>query len=224
MEGAERSHFWLYVPIFWHHSIIYSSLSRSDWTLDVTHPGVDAEDGWQYAQSFTDPEDQWAAEPPPQLERLLSGNGAMTAGLASPTRGTSRAVSGSSTTSSHTWVRRRRWVRVMRRRLDIPPLPFLEPDGAMYHLAADGAMIPCVDEYQGDLGDGEGQELGAMQSTLLSSAQDYVARARYLVGNQPRNADANGDIVSAVDARRAIAKLERATTELRQGLLGENFQ
>jgi hypothetical protein len=91
----------------------------------------------------------------------------------------------------------------------------------MYHLAADGAMIPYTEEYQSDLGEGDGQELGAMQSTLLSSAPDYVARARYLVGNQSRDADANGDVVSAVDARRTIAKLERATMELRQGLLSE---
>ena len=91
----------------------------------------------------------------------------------------------------------------------------------MYHLAGDGTMIPYVAESADDLGDGDGQELGVMQSTLLSSAQDYVARARYLVGNQ--SVDANGDIISAVDARRAIIKLERATTELRQGLLSKVF-
>lgn len=144
----------------------------------------------------------------------------MTAGLGSPSRSTGRGSSGSSSTKSQAWVRRRRWVRVMRRRLDIPPLPFLGPDGSMYHLAADGAMIPYVEDNMSD--DGEGQELGAMSSTMLSSAQDYVARARYLVGNQSRDSDANGEILNAVDARRAIAKLERATTELRQGLLGES--
>jgi hypothetical protein len=158
------------------------------------------------------------SEQPPQLERLLSGNGAVTAGLGSP--GRSRGGSSFSNASPQSWVRRRRWVRVMRRRLDIPPLPFFEPDGAMYHLAADGAMIPYIEEYQSDLGE-DGQELGTMQSTALSSAQDYVARARYLVGNQSRDADASSDAVSAVDARRAIAKLERATTELRQGILSK---
>lgn len=182
---------------------------------------MDAEEGWQYAQSFNDPEDQWLAEQPPQLERLLSGNGVVAAGLGSPSRSSSRAGSSSSSANSQSWVRRRRWVRVMRRRLDIPPLPFMEPDGAMYHLAADGAMIPYIEENHSDIGDGEGQELGAMQSTPLSSAQDYVARARYLVGNQSRDASSSDDVVSAVDARRGIAKLERATTELRQGLLSE---
>ena len=199
--------------------MLMSPFERSDWTLDVTHPGVDADDGWQYAQSFNDPEERWSAEPPPQLVQLLSGTGMVT-GLGSPSPGTGRA--GSSSSNGHSqlsWVRRRRWVRVMRRRLDIPPLPFMEPDGSMYHLAADGAMIPYVDEFADDLRDGDGQELGVMQSTLLSSAQDYVVRARYLVGNQ--SADGSGDTVSAVDARRAIAKLERATTELRQGLLSK---
>lgn len=155
---------------------------------------------------------------PPQLERLLSGSGTMTASLGSPSRGTSRNNSGVSSTKSQVWVRRRRWVRVMRRRLDIPPLPFLSPDGCLYHLAADGAMIPYVNDNMSD--GGEGQELGAMSSAMLSSAQDYVARARYLVGNQSRDSDSNGEILNAVDARRAIAKLERATTELRQGLMG----
>jgi hypothetical protein len=198
---------------------------RSDWTLDVTHPGVDAEAGWQYAQDFSAPDEAWSAEPPPQLERLLSGSGLMT-GLGASARSNSRASSSSSTTSvsasrTPTWVRRRRWVRVMRRRLDIPPLPFQGSDGSMYHPALDGSLIPFVGQEQSDLED-EGQELGTMTSTRLSSAQDYVSRARYLVGTQ-RDASANGEMLPAVEARRAIAKLERATTELRQGLLRKLF-
>lgn len=201
-------------------------ICSSDWTLDVTHPGVDAEEGWQYAHSFSDADDQWSAEQPPQLERLLTGSGVVTASLGSPaSRSDSRRSSSSSSSSSTTrspqsWVRRRRWVRVMRRRLDIPPLPFLEPDGIMYHLAADGTLVPYLDDNRSDLGVGDGQELGSMPSTFLSSAQDYVARARYLVGTQPRDTDINDGSLSALEARRAIAKLERATTELRQGILG----
>lgn len=200
-------------------------LYRSDWTLDVTHPGVDAEEGWQYSHYFSDPDDQWTAEKPPQLERVLTGNVVVTAGLSGSTsrsngRGSSSSSSGS-IRSPQTWVRRRRWVRVMRRRLDIPPLPFLEPDGAMYHFNADGTLIPYIQENLSDIGDGDGQELGFMPTTFLSSVQDYVARARYLVGTQARDTDANGGPLSAIEARRAIAKLERATMELRQGLLGE---
>ncbi|RDB22638.1 hypothetical protein Hypma_010333 [Hypsizygus marmoreus] len=206
-DGAERSYFWL-----------------SDWTLDVTHPGVDAEEGWQYAHFFSDPDDQWTAEKPPQLERLLTGAGVVGVGLpGSMSRSGSRSNSVSSSSSHRapqTWVRRRRWVRIMRRRLDIPPLPFLEPDGSMYHVDSDGTLIRYVEDSASDRASGEGQELGSMPATFLSSAQDYVARSRYLVGTHSQSADPNAPI-SAIEARRAIAKLERATMELRQGILGD---
>lgn len=108
----------------------------------------------------------------------------------------------------------------MRRRLDIPPLPFLQPDGAMYLLDADGALVL----YEGDDDDHfdgtDGQELGSMPSSGLTAAQDYVARARYLAGSMNNDADFVMDSSSAVQARRAIAKLERATAELREGILG----
>ncbi|KNZ73817.1 Putative E3 ubiquitin-protein ligase C36B7.05c [Termitomyces sp. J132] len=199
-DGAERSHFWL-----------------SDWTLDVTHPGVDAEEGWQYAHFFSDPDDQWTADQPPQLGRILSGSNLVGTGFGDSS---GRRSSNGSSRPPQTWVRRRRWVRIMRRRLDIPPLPFLEPDGSMYHLDDDGSLIPFVEDNGGS--EGEGQELDAMPSTFLSSAQDYVSRARYLVGNQSQYMDNNGPSLSAVEVRRAIAKLERATMELRQGILADD--
>ncbi|EIW82417.1 hypothetical protein CONPUDRAFT_72656 [Coniophora puteana RWD-64-598 SS2] len=191
LEGAERSHFWL-----------------SDWTLETSHPGVHVEDGWQYAHSFNAPEDSWTAEQPPQLEQLL--NGSSSSLIASGINGSARGSP------------RRRWVRVLRRRLDVSPMPFLQPDGAYYHLAADGTLIPYINDHQSeyDDGDGDGQELRAMPSNMMSSAQDYVARARYLVGNS-RTAEA-GENMSAVEVRRAIAKLERATSELRQGILADD--
>ncbi|OSD04369.1 hypothetical protein PYCCODRAFT_1444065 [Trametes coccinea BRFM310] len=203
-EGADRSHFWL-----------------SDWTLDVTPPNVDAQDGWQYAHSFNDPHDEWVAEPPPQLERLLNGGGAVAVGLGGSNRSRSSSRASASTGShphgSQTWVRRRRWVRVMRRRLDIPPLPFLQPDGAMYHLV-DGQLIPYIEHDGSEFGGSDGQEMAAMPSSGMSS-QDYVARARYLVGTpQPDDRDTG----SALEARRMIAKLERATNELRQGILSDD--
>jgi hypothetical protein len=183
----------------------------------VTPPGVDAEEGWQYAHTLKDPDDQWTPEQPPQLVRLLTGGVAVASGFSTPTSSTSSTGQG----RSQIWARRRRWVRVMRRRLDIPPLPFLEPDGSMYYLADDGTRIPFTVENQSDLGDDDGQELGSMPTTLLSTAQDYVARARYLVGNQSRDAETSSGNPSPIEVRRAIAKLERATTELRQGILGE---
>ena len=126
----------------------------------------------------------------------------------------------SNSSRPQTWVRRRRWVRIMRRRLDIPPLPFLEPDGSMYHLDAYGTLLPYTEETNSPRTDEDGQELGAMPPTFLSSAKDYVARARYLVGTQSQS-DMHGTPSTAIEARRAIAKLERATTELRQGILGQ---
>ncbi|KAF5370028.1 hypothetical protein D9758_001168 [Tetrapyrgos nigripes] len=193
LEGAERSHFWL-----------------SDWTLDVTHPGVDAEEGWQYAHHFDDPDDQWTADMPPQLERLLTGGVTLSPNLGQPSSRRSPQPA--------TWVRRRRWVRVMRRRLDIPPLPFLLPDGSMYHIGPDGNLIPYSENSADNHTESEGQELGAMSSNFFSMAEDYVGRARYLVGSQTDSGTLN---LSAIEARRAIAKLERATTELRQGILAD---
>lgn len=188
----------------------------SDWTLDVTLPEVDAETGWQYAQSFDDPDEQWTPQPPPRLERLLAGGSAVAALSASGSSSSLRSHSG--TISAHSWVRRRRWVRVMKRRLDIPPLPFLGPDGRYYHWLQDGTMIPFEDTA--GLEDPEGQELSPIASSPLASAQDYVARARYLAGPQIGDLEPVDQLNSAVEARRAIAKLERATTELRQGILG----
>lgn len=166
-----------------------------------------------------EPEDAWSAEPPPQLERLLAGSGAMAANLAGSS---SRAGSSSSSSRPHGWVRRRRWIRVMRRRLDIPPLPFLGPSGGMYQLSGNGTLVPFVDEVRSDGYDGDGQEMGAMSSSFLSKSQDYVARSRYLAGT-PHGAEtpsmSNG--LSAGELRRSIAKLERAVSELRSGMLGK---
>ncbi|KAI9467221.1 FYVE zinc finger-domain-containing protein [Lactarius psammicola] len=201
-SGVERSHFWL-----------------SDWTLDVTLPEVDAETGWQYAQSFDDLDDQWTPEPPARLERLLAGSTAVAALGASGSGGSSRSRFGPA--PAHSWVRRRRWVRVMRRRLDIPPLPFLGPDGAYYHWLHDGTMMPFEDSAN-NFGGSDGQELTTVPSNPLASTQDYVARARYLAGAQVRDPETvYQQLNSAIEARRAIAKLERATMELRQGILGD---
>lgn len=146
----------------------------------------------------------------------MTGAGAMAFGLSGQS---SSRPSGSRSTSvtAQSWVRRRRWVRVMRRRLDIPPLPFLQPDGKVYHFSADGHLAPFVEpSTTNEDGEESGQELSMMPSTGLSSAQDYVARARYHASN---STESPMESITAVEARRAIAKLERATTELRQGIL-----
>ncbi|EJU06536.1 ankyrin [Dacryopinax primogenitus] len=214
-EGSERSFFWL-----------------SDWTLDLTHPKCDAIEGWQYARHLEDPDDQWTSETPNQLERLLSGSGAMTAGLIGPSTPRANGLDA----AASVWCRRRRWVRVMRRRLDIPPLPYLEPDGIMYLLQPDGSLTPYLSEYDDAAGGSEGgQELGSMPQTFLSSAQDYVSRARYLAGSQhARSYGVEFDAYSlrtpieepversAADVRRSIGKLQRAVSELRTGMLNDD--
>ena len=179
---------------------------------------MNVDDGWQYAHSFDEPEESWCSEPPPQLQRLLTGSGAMTANLAG---GSGRAGSSSGASRSHGWVRRRRWVRVMRRRLDIPPLPFLGPSGSMFQLTGDGTLIPYVDVRASDNSESDGQEMGAMPSSFLSRSQDYVARSRYLAGT-PHGTETpiSSSGLSAGDLRKAIAKLERAVAELRSGMLG----
>lgn len=221
LEGVERSHFWLSVLLRIMRKLFTDLNFSSDWTLDVTHPAVDAEEGWQYAHSFDEPDEKWTADIPPQLERVLSSNGIVAAGFGGPSSRSGSLSSSSTQRPQPMWVRRRRWVRIMRRRLDIPPLAFLGPDGGMYHVDFDGSLIPYVEENHTAIiaEGGEAREMGAMTSTFLSSAQDYVARARYLVGTQSPDPDANGDPPSAVEVRRAIAKVERAVTELRQGIL-----
>jgi len=195
--------------------LVLNRRCRSDWTLDFTQPNADAEDGWQYSNSFESPDEEWIADQPPQLQRLMTGAGAVAIGLSGQS---SNRPSGSRSTAvaAQSWVRRRRWVRVMRRRLDIPPLPFLQPDGKMYHFTADGHLVPFMEPSTNEDNEEGGQELSTMPSTGLSSVQDYVARARYHAGN---STESPMESVSAVEARRAIAKLVRATTELRQGIL-----
>ena len=145
----------------------------------------------------------------------MSGTGAVAVGLSGQS-GSRPSGSRSTPVAAQAWVRRRRWVRVMCRRLDIPPLPFLEPDGKVYHFTADGHLVPFMEHPTEGDHEGGGQELAAMPSTGLPSAQDYVARARYHAGNCTESPT---ESISAVEARRAIAKLERATTELSQGIL-----
>ncbi|KAF8505962.1 FYVE zinc finger-domain-containing protein, partial [Russula emetica] len=203
-SGVERSHFWL-----------------SDWTLEVTLPEVDAGTGWQYARSFDDPDERWTAKPPALLERLLAGGSAVAALSTSGSGGSSRSRPG--TMSAHSWVRRRRWVRVMRRRLDIPPLPFLGPDGAYHHWLNDGTMVPSrANTSFVTAGSSTAFSPSPSVAVTLYAAQDYVARARYLAGPQGGDFEALDQLNWAVEARRAIANLERATTELRQGILGDD--
>jgi hypothetical protein len=142
----------------------------------------------------------------------------MTAGLGS-TGSRSGDASGPASGNALTWVRRRRWVRVMRRRLDISPLPFLQPDGVMYRLLEDGCLVPVTLGFGSDFDEDGVQEPFLPTRSPLGTVQDYVARARYLAGSQAESPRDGSGQSSPTSAWRAIAKLERATTELRQGML-----
>lgn len=213
--------------------------------MDLTHPRVDVNEGWQYARSFDDPDEQWTAEPPPPLERILSGGASVLtpaftgAGgpIASTSAGRGRSGNGGAVAQlpdhlpATSWVRRRRWVRVARRRLDIPPLTFLEPDGEKYYLSTDGELILAHGNEDmivggggvGSYGSSGGQEMGVMNTGFGAHSQDYVSRARYLAGTQwgadALSNDAEGNL-SRADLKRSIGRLERAILELRSGILG----
>lgn len=173
----------------------------SDWTLDLSNPKVDAESGWQYSSSFDEAEENWSAS---FIQPSASGT----------------ASTSSDTTGHGTKVRRRRWVRLLRRRLDIPPLPFMEPSGHLYTLSPDGVLVPYSAENAApdqDEFDGGAELTSVPMSSSFSSrrGEDYVSRAKWIAGEP---AVSNGDDANAL--RRSIAKMERAVSELRVGMLG----
>lgn len=83
------------------------------------------------------------------------------------------AISGSTK-----WVRRRRWARVMRRRLDRPALPFADLDGAeAIRTSGDGAASHFSSNENGPASPSSSDN-----SNLPRTEADYVARARYTAG------------------------------------------
>lgn len=163
------------------------SYNSSDWTLDTTHPSYDPNTGWAYAPSFTTPEGDWTPELPATV---------------------STSPSSSTTPPAQKFIRRRRWVRLLRRRLDIPPLPFLQPDGQLYMLSAEGDLVPPDDMD-------EGVVLGNVKG------EDYVSVARRLVGQSDPSGSGFEDDVGGL--RRTVLKLERAVDALRSGVAGKSM-
>lgn len=176
----------------------------SDWSVDLTDPSSSPVDGWSYSTSFDAPAEEWSSEPPVDLQRVLEGDSGMTLG-------------------GQKWVRRRRWVRVMRRRLDIPSWGFGEA-------------------RQGE----EGVELNDSRPTdaprspaTAPAAEDYRARAQFLAGIHVPAASSSSDRASIrsgktvlaegeeepeldrAELRKAAARLERAADELRAGILSD---
>lgn len=154
----------------------------SDWFVDLTDPSSSHEDGWSYATSFDALPNDWSSEPPPELKRILEGGGGITLG-------------------GQKWVRRRRWVRVMKRRLDLPSWGFADEP----------------------LRDNELVDIPAAE--ILPASSDYLVRAQFFAGRdfatEGELVVGNGEEVDRVELRRAAAKLERAADELRMGMSEE---
>jgi len=117
----------------------------------------------------------------------------------------------------------------MRRRLDIAPLPFLQPDGRFYSLTESGELFPYTpDDHDAqsnlDPSDAGGVELSSAPLSVLTNHQDYVARARYLAEGNSTNRDGgyvDPQSLPATEIKRNINKLSRAVSELRLGILSE---
>ena len=195
-SGAERAWVWL-----------------SDWSVDLTSPDASAIDGWSYAASF-DASPEWLAEPPHEVRALAQGHRGP--------RGDGGGGGGGEDERREgpvKFVRRRRWVRVMRRRLDLPDWGF-GPD---------------------DTGDERGGERDEL-------ASDYLARAAFIAGPtlaatvaaaaqaEPAGGDDDDDDARSststergaaapqtdkAEMRRTAMGLERAVDVLREGMLDD---
>ncbi|TKY86131.1 hypothetical protein EX895_004956 [Sporisorium graminicola] len=204
----ETSHFWL-----------------CEWQLDTTHPLVDVEHGWQYAQSFDALDDKWSSQPPPPLERLLEGRGLSASVTRALTGGAGLAnAQADQEASSSGWVRRRRWIRVLRRRLDIEFGDDLEACEGVGSAALDHADSSNESDAHGGSSHGlstaaimAAQEAAKAECSQLGPDADYVSRAKALAGSSAASgatpADAIGD--DRDELARRIARLVMAITELR---------
>ncbi|KAM0756078.1 hypothetical protein T439DRAFT_351802 [Meredithblackwellia eburnea MCA 4105] len=183
----------------------------SDWLVDLTDRSSSPVDGWSYAPSFDTPDEDWSSEPPPELQKVLE-EGAGVMGL-----------------GGQKWVRRRRWLRVMKRRLDVP---------------AWGGLLYGAEHQNGLGGDFEGSSAESSKGPDVpdspSPNADYLVRAQFLAGahhfttsNLNSASDrssirsgktALGNIDRELDKaelRKAAARLERATDELRTGTVSD---
>ncbi|GAA6005701.1 hypothetical protein JCM10207_005300 [Rhodosporidiobolus poonsookiae] len=169
----------------------------SDWTVDTTSPRSSPVDGWSYASSFDAPADEWSPEPPVEVRRAFEG-------------GPSLALSGKK------WVRRRNWVRVMRRRLDLPSWGYADEPSFPRRPSLSIPPTPSASTSTAP----------APPATL-----DYRARAQFLAGaaHAPATSDSasirsgktvqTGGADDRAELKKAVARLQRAADELRQGMV-----
>lgn len=170
----------------------------SDWSVDLTDPSSSPIDGWSYATSFDAPADEWTPEPPGDLQKVLEGDGGLGLG-------------------GQKWVRRRRWVRVMRRRLDIPNWGFgVEAQGLDVTQASTSAADPlpaaeATKDYRA-----RAQFLAGIYAAAGQSDRSSVRSGKTVVGEGEGDAEAG-----RAELRKAAARLERAADELRAGILSD---
>lgn len=163
----------------------------SDWTVDLTDQSSSPVDGWSYASSFDAPADEWSSEPPAELQRILNGGGGLGLG-------------------GQKWVRRRRWVRVLKRRVDVPKWGYERPNRET-----------------------EAQEIVTAVQALPNPNADYLVHAQFLAGNHHTTSSDHASIRSGktveqgdgeldrVELRKVAARLKRAIDQLRVGTLGD---
>ncbi|KAJ1925958.1 hypothetical protein IWQ60_004219 [Tieghemiomyces parasiticus] len=126
----------------------------TDWSLDTTHPQVNPDDGWQYARAFYLPDAYWIPEPKAVLLNALPPTDLVDSSVARQAfpwtlpEGTILPP-----VTNNSWVRRRRWVRVMKRKVDLAQMlatPHTHHEGATNGGGANGGWTGFYGSPGGD--------------------------------------------------------------------------
>ncbi|CED85476.1 FYVE finger containing protein [Phaffia rhodozyma] len=204
----------------------------SQFEVDLSNPRCDPHTGWMYAPTFSTPADQWLPHPPAELSSALTGRSPVlhSSLLPSPS---SLSIPLPNTSSieeqgAAKWVRRRVWVRISKRRLDVPALPFLEPDGlSTPGFNLDGSRVrsnrknESLDSASALPVEQESSVRG--MELEMNKTEDYLARARYLAGGRRRGSGGttpgrSTDERTPATLKITLGKLERAVSGLRVGI------
>ncbi|GAA6007058.1 hypothetical protein JCM11491_001491 [Sporobolomyces phaffii] len=149
----------------------------SSWTIDLSSPLSSPVDGWSYSQSFASLPDEWQPCLPPE------GVG-----------------------NAKKWVRRRRWVRVMRRRVDLANWGYVDESvsiGGDYRFKAKFLVERIQAEDDGD----ESKQL----LTRLERAANELRSGIETDENEERRRDARDDLEKILE-RIALIKVRTEST------------
>ncbi|GAA5994703.1 uncharacterized protein JCM10292_004304 [Rhodotorula paludigena] len=173
----------------------------SDWVVDPTFPSSSSaahDAGWSYAPSFPSPD--WSPSPPLEAQRALSLDGPASAAALAALAGQGKK-----------FVRRRRWVRLMRRRVDRPDFGFPDGAGAVQDAGREVEM-----DYRARARFLAGEELDVARGDGAS-----VTSARTIPLQKGGEVGADELVEDRVALRKVVARLERAADELRRGMSGD---